>query len=99
MLRRALTVLTIFAVLTAPAAPAVATTGDTFGRLLQQQLDAVHAAGMPGAFAEVRDGRRTWTPTTGVADVATGAPVRDGMRHRVGSITKTFTATAVLQLV
>jgi D-alanyl-D-alanine carboxypeptidase len=98
MLRRTLTVLTTFAVLIAPAAPAAATSGDTFGRLLQQQLDAVHAAGMPGAFAEVRDGRRTWTPTTGVADVATGAPVRDGMRHRIGSITKTFTATTVLQL-
>ncbi|WP_433385623.1 serine hydrolase domain-containing protein [Actinoplanes sp. CA-142083] len=66
---------------------------------MQEQLDAVHAAGMPGAFAEVRDGRRTWTPATGVADIATGAPVRDGMRHRVGSITKTFTATTVLQLV
>jgi D-alanyl-D-alanine carboxypeptidase len=34
-----------------------------------------------------------------VADIATGAPVRDGMRHRVGCITKTFVATTVLQLV
>jgi D-alanyl-D-alanine carboxypeptidase len=99
LLRRALTVLTIFAVLIAPAVPAAATSGDTFGRQLQEQLDAVHAAGMPGAFAEVRDGRRTWTPATGLADIATGQPVRDGMRHRVGSITKTFTATTVLQLV
>ncbi|WP_438871144.1 serine hydrolase domain-containing protein [Paractinoplanes tereljensis] len=66
---------------------------------MQQQLDAVHAAGMPGVFAEVRDGRRTWTPAAGVADVATGSPVLDGMRHRVGSITKTFVATTVLQLV
>ena len=40
----------------------------------------------------------TTTPTAGVADVATGAPVRDGMRHRVGSITKTFVSTTVLQL-
>ncbi|MFI5892794.1 serine hydrolase domain-containing protein [Actinoplanes sp. NPDC051513] len=102
VLRRALTVLTVLTVSTALIAPVVpaaaATTRDDFGALLQEQLDAVHAAGMPGAFAEVRDGRRTWTPTTGVADVATGAPVRDGMRHRVGSITKTFTATTMLQL-
>jgi D-alanyl-D-alanine carboxypeptidase len=97
MLRRALTVLSAFAVLIAPAAPAAA--ADTFGHDLQEQLDLVHAAGMPGAFAEVRDGRRTWTPTAGVADVATGAPVRDGMRHRVGSITKSFVATTMLQLV
>ncbi|GIM96245.1 serine hydrolase domain-containing protein [Paractinoplanes toevensis] len=98
MLRRALTVLTILAVVIAPAGPAAAQT-DTFGRTLQEQLDAVHTAGMPGVFAEVRDGRRTWTPAAGVADVATGAPVRDGMRHRVGSITKTFVATTMLQLV
>ncbi|MEU4240370.1 serine hydrolase domain-containing protein [Actinoplanes sp. NPDC026619] len=97
MLRRALTVLTIFAIVGGPAAPAVA--ADSYGGTLQEQLDAVHAAGMPGAFAEVRDGRRTWTPVAGVADVATGAPVRDGMRHRVGSITKTFVATTMLQLV
>jgi D-alanyl-D-alanine carboxypeptidase len=98
VLRRALTVLTIFAVVLAPTGAAAAQT-DPFGRTLQEQLDAVHAAGMPGAFAEVRDGRRTWTPTAGVADIATGAPVRDGMRHRVGSITKTFVATTMLQLV
>ena len=96
-MRRALTVLTIFAVLVATPTAAGAAT-DTFGRTLQEQLDAIHAAGMPGAFAEVRDGRRTWTPTTGFADVATGQPVRDGMRHRIGSITKTFVATTVLQL-
>jgi D-alanyl-D-alanine carboxypeptidase len=89
--------MTIFAVLVTPATPAAA--ADTFGHDLQERLDAVHAAGMPGAFAEVRDGRRTWTPAAGVADIATGAPVRDGMRHRVGSITKTFVATTVLQLV
>lgn len=100
MLRRALTVLTVFSTFIAPVVPAAAApTRDDFGALLQEQLDAVHAAGMPGAFAEVRDGRRTWTPTTGVADVATGAPVRDGMRHRIGSITKSFVATTVLQLV
>ncbi|WP_372472143.1 serine hydrolase domain-containing protein [Jidongwangia harbinensis] len=65
---------------------------------MQQKLEAVHAAGMPGVFAEVRHGHRTWTPTAGVIDVRTGRPVRDGLRHRVGSITKTFVATTVLQL-
>jgi D-alanyl-D-alanine carboxypeptidase len=97
--RRALIAVLATAALIAPAVPAAAAPGgDEFGTVLQEQLDAVHAAGMPGAFAEVRDGRRSWTPTTGVADVATGQPVRDGMRHRIGSITKTFVATTVLQL-
>ncbi|GIE92687.1 serine hydrolase domain-containing protein [Paractinoplanes rishiriensis] len=100
MQRRTLIALAAVATLIAPAAASPATAGppgDT-GRTLQAKLDAVIAAGMPGAFAEVRDRRRTWTPTAGVADVATGAPVRDGMRHRVGSITKTFVSATVLQL-
>jgi D-alanyl-D-alanine carboxypeptidase len=64
---------------------------------LESAMDTVHRAGMPGVFAEVRDGDRTWRGAFGVADVLTGRPVTPGMRHRVGSITKTFTAVAVLQ--
>ncbi|MEU7468617.1 serine hydrolase domain-containing protein [Streptomyces sp. NPDC044984] len=66
---------------------------------LDAALENVHRAGMPGLFAEVRDGDRVWRGAAGVADVATGRPVTAGMRHRVGSITKTFTAAAVLQQV
>ncbi|TDC35607.1 class A beta-lactamase-related serine hydrolase [Micromonospora sp. KC213] len=66
---------------------------------LRAGLDAVTAAGMPGVFAELRDGRHATTAASGVADVDTGRPVRPHMRHRVGSITKTFVATALLQLV
>jgi D-alanyl-D-alanine carboxypeptidase len=78
----------------APAGGAAATPSD-----LQQRLDAVHAAGMPGAIAIVQDGRRRQQLATGVADVTTLAPAEPGMRHRIGSITKTFVATTVLQLV
>jgi D-alanyl-D-alanine carboxypeptidase len=49
--------------------------------------------------AEVRDGDQVWGGATGVADITTGRPVTDDMRHRVGSITKSFTAAAVLQQV
>jgi D-alanyl-D-alanine carboxypeptidase len=66
---------------------------------LQSALDNVHRAGMPGLFAEVRDGEQVWRGAAGVADVSTGRPVSPDMRHRVGSITKTFTAAAVLQQV
>ncbi|MGQ4516328.1 serine hydrolase [Streptomyces sp. DW26H14] len=52
---------------------------------------------MPGLFAEVRDGDRIWRGAAGLADAATGRPVTADMRHRVGSITKTFTAAAVLR--
>ncbi|WP_024804293.1 serine hydrolase [Nocardia sp. BMG51109] len=73
---------------------------DTLDRAaLQTALAAVHHAGMPGLFAEVRDKGEVWRGAAGFADVATGRPVTADMRHRVGSITKTFTAAAVLQLV
>jgi D-alanyl-D-alanine carboxypeptidase len=66
---------------------------------LDAAIEMVHLAGMPGLFAEVRDGDQVWRGAAGVADVATGRPVTAGMRHRIGSITKTFTAAAVLQQV
>jgi D-alanyl-D-alanine carboxypeptidase len=66
---------------------------------LDAAIENVHRAGMPGLFAEVRDGDQVWRGAAGVADLATGRPVTAGMRHRVGSITKTFTAAAVLQQV
>ncbi|MFF1838403.1 serine hydrolase domain-containing protein [Streptomyces sp. NPDC058231] len=66
---------------------------------LNAALENVHRAGMPGLIAEVRDGDQVWRGAAGVADVATGRPVTADMRHRVGSVTKTFTAAAVLQQV
>jgi D-alanyl-D-alanine carboxypeptidase len=66
---------------------------------LKAAIDKVHRAGMPGVFAEVRDGDQVWCGAAGVADVGTGRPVTPDMQHRVGSITKTFTAAAVLQQV
>ncbi|MFF5973635.1 serine hydrolase domain-containing protein [Streptomyces sp. NPDC012769] len=66
---------------------------------LRGTLDAFHAAGMYGAFAAVRDGSERWRGATGVADPATGRPMSPDFEHRVGSITKTFTAVAVLQQV
>ncbi|HEX6353367.1 serine hydrolase domain-containing protein [Actinophytocola sp.] len=66
---------------------------------LQSAMDGLHRAGMPGVYAEVRDADQTWRGAAGVADVETGRPVSPDMRHRVGSVTKTFTAAAVLRQV
>jgi D-alanyl-D-alanine carboxypeptidase len=66
---------------------------------LEAAMEKVHRAGVPGVFAEVRDGDQVWQGAAGFADVSTGRPVTPDMRHRVGSISKTFTAAAVLQLV
>ncbi len=66
---------------------------------LGSAVENVHLAGEPGVFAEVRDDDRVWRGAARVADVDTGRPVSADLRHRVGSITKTFTAAAVLQQV
>ncbi|RDI66379.1 serine hydrolase domain-containing protein [Nocardia pseudobrasiliensis] len=66
---------------------------------LDAAIENVHRAGMPGLFAEVRDGERIWRGAAGVADLDSGRPVTADMRHRVGSVTKSFTAAAVLRQV
>ena len=105
MLRRTVLGALIAALLVTPAAAGSAiaapqpTAPDGTGALLQRLLDAMHTAGMPGVFAQVRDGSRTWNLAAGVADVDTGRPVRPHFQHRVGSIEKTFVATTILQLV
>ncbi len=63
---------------------------------LRSAVDAVHDAGMPGIQVEARAGEDVWRGTAGVADLDTGRPVEPDLRQRVGSITKTFTAAAVL---
>ncbi|MEJ8645728.1 serine hydrolase domain-containing protein [Streptomyces sp. MS1.HAVA.3] len=79
-------------------APAAASqTADLDRKTLVRRLDAVRDAGMYGAYSSVRDGRAQWNGATGVADIDTGRPTRPDMRHRVGSVTKSFTAVAVLQ--
>ncbi|MGV9761145.1 serine hydrolase domain-containing protein [Streptomyces tricolor] len=68
---------------------------------LQALVDLVVAAPNPnpGAFLLARDGSRDRFGAAGVADRSTGTPMRPGLKFRAGSITKTFTATVVLQLV
>jgi D-alanyl-D-alanine carboxypeptidase len=55
--------------------------------------------GAPGALAEVRDRRGSTVLTSGVADLDTGAPMRGDSRFRIGSMTKPYVATVILQLV
>ncbi|WP_410618925.1 serine hydrolase domain-containing protein [Amycolatopsis sp. cmx-8-4] len=76
------------------AAPALAVTSP-----LQGALDTLTAQdGVPGAEAVVQDGSRTRVTRSGTGDVATGKPFpRNGPFH-VGSVTKSFVATVVLQL-
>lgn len=90
------------------AAPAVAApptpgagTGNAAGgdhRATRQAVRAAVAAGVPGVTATARDRRGTWSATAGVGDLRTGQKRSPHDRYRVGSITKTFVATVLLQL-
>ena len=71
--------------------------GDEAG--LEPLLERVTEAGAPGVLLLVRDGSEIRLDVRGVADRTQGRPVWPGDRFRVGSVTKTFVATIVLQLV
>lgn len=52
-----------------------------------------------GSVAIVKDGKIIYERATGYADVANGVRSNTGTKFRIGSITKTFTATLVLKAV
>jgi D-alanyl-D-alanine carboxypeptidase len=60
---------------------------------------AVLAAGAPGVLVTYRDGRGSWSVRRGVANLAAKRTIPPGGYFRIGSITKTYLATAVLQAV
>src|SRR4051794_21338800 len=64
---------------------------------LQHALDAVVSSGAPGAIALVHDGRHSVRLASGYENLATRRPMGPRDRFRVGSVTKTFVATVVLQ--
>jgi D-alanyl-D-alanine carboxypeptidase len=66
---------------------------------LQQDVDALVAAGAPGVILLVRNGNKTTRLTGGVAEIATSTPMKAADRYRIASLTKTYVATVVLQLV
>ncbi|WP_459958797.1 serine hydrolase domain-containing protein [Nocardia sp. IFM 10818] len=53
---------------------------------------------LPGAQVVVSDRSGVWVRAAGVGDVERGTPFPEDARVRIGSNTKTFVATAVLQL-
>ncbi len=62
-------------------------------------LDSVVAAGAPGVLVVVREDGKVRSEARGFADRSRSIPMRADQRFRVGSITKTFVAALVLQLV
>jgi D-alanyl-D-alanine carboxypeptidase len=66
---------------------------------LRKDVDALVASGVPGAILLVRNGNETTRLVGGVADLARKTPMRPADHYRIASLTKTYTATVVLQLV
>lgn len=87
------------------AAAAAAATGAPAKRCgypeVRQALDRLTGAdGIAGAAVRVdAPGCPPWTGASGRADLRTGRPMRGDERIRIGSTTKTFIATVLLQLV
>ncbi|OLF18490.1 serine hydrolase domain-containing protein [Actinophytocola xanthii] len=97
-MRRWLVVLVAAALTAAPSAAAAAPVRGS-GDPLNRSLDALVAAGAPGVVARVDDGRRVRTVARGVAVLDPPTPIHADGGFRVASITKSFVATVVLQLV
>lgn len=104
--RTALTAALLAAALGAGVATPAAATFET-GCHAATQLDTTTLrqviAGLPNDDANAAIVRATapggcWTGVAGVADLRTGTPAQVHARFRIGSVTKVFTATVVLQL-
>jgi CubicO group peptidase (beta-lactamase class C family) len=72
---------------------------DSLASTLERALRARQAERLPSvAAAVVRGGEVIWSAAVGTASYEDGAESTPRTQYRVGSITKTFTATAVMQL-
>ncbi|XVV02847.1 serine hydrolase domain-containing protein [Actinosynnema sp. CA-248983] len=84
---------------TAVAEP-VEASGRIDRQVVQAALDKLTTeGGVAGAQVRITDGRRQFTARSGVAEIGKDKPVPLDGRFRIGSITKTFVSTVVLQLV
>ncbi|MEU1285107.1 serine hydrolase domain-containing protein [Kitasatospora sp. NPDC005856] len=80
--------------------PAAAASRPDRGALDAAVAALVRQGGAAAALGAVREGSRpAWKGAAGTSDVVTGAPVDANGRFRIGSVTKAFVSTVVLQLV
>ena len=98
-MRRSVTWALVLLTVAGSAASATARRGTTAAEALRPALNAVVASGTPGALVLVEDGTSRMQVESGLAELRGGVPLRAGDRFRAGSITKTFVAVVVLQLV
>jgi D-alanyl-D-alanine carboxypeptidase len=95
VIRRAALAVAVAAALAAAAAPA----GAAQASKPRAALDRLVAAGAPGAIMVLHTPGRTVRLASGLANRDAATPMRAGMHVRIASVTKTYTAAVVLQLV
>jgi CubicO group peptidase (beta-lactamase class C family) len=73
---------------------------DPLAKTLDAMLTGLYPKDAPGAAViAVRDGRTVLRKAYGMADLELGVPLQPDMVFRIGSMTKQFTAAAILMLV
>ena len=83
----------------APATPAVPEALESLGARIDAAIAPHYKANAPGAAViVVKDGKTVLRKAYGIADVTGMQPLRADMSMRLGSITKQFTAVAILML-
>ncbi|WP_436494661.1 serine hydrolase domain-containing protein [Actinokineospora sp. HUAS TT18] len=93
MIRKGMIAAIVLAMVTATAASAEPASE------LQQSLDQMARTGAQGVQVLITDDGRRVSARAGTAELGSSRPVPVSGRYRVGSISKVFTATVVLQLV
>ena len=82
-----------------PAALDVRRLPESLEQRLERTLQTRQAERLPSlAAAVVRGGESVWADAVGTADYESATEATADTQYRIGSITKTFTAVAVMQL-
>lgn len=88
----------VIALVAVVATPAAATVKQTDHAATQAVLDQYLRQAGPGAAVHAGDDTGAWTLTSGTASISQHRPISPTDHFRIGSQTKTFTASVVLQL-
>jgi D-alanyl-D-alanine carboxypeptidase len=79
--------------------PVAASASPATGQITDDITSVMRRYNIPGATIEItQDGNVVYTRAFGLRDIATGAAAQDDTYYEIGSITKQFTAVAILQL-
>ncbi|HEX3812020.1 MAG TPA: serine hydrolase domain-containing protein, partial [Mycobacteriales bacterium] len=97
--RRAAAAVTVATAVVVPLAVSASASGPAPTANLQRDLDSIVSAGLPSAQTEIRDGRSVWRAGSGTVKAGGSRPVDPTGAFRAGSVTKTFVATVIMQLV